>query len=61
MRNNLIPSVLDNILIPFSLAEMAKREPSLLKRMRGLAWEVRKDKIEQIITFDLMCFHLFFL
>lgn len=56
-----MPSVLDNILIPLSLAEMAKREPSLLKRMRGLAWEVRKDKFEQIITFDLMNFHLFFL
>lgn len=56
-----MPSVLDNILIPFSLAEMAKREPSLLKRMRGLAWEVKKDKIEQIITFDLMNFHFFFL
>lgn len=33
-----MPSELAKILTPFSLAETAKRAPSLLKRIRGLAW-----------------------
>jgi hypothetical protein len=37
VRNNLMPSVFANILIPLSFAETAKRVPSLLKRIRGLA------------------------
>jgi len=37
VRNKRIPSALAKILIPFSFAETAKRAPSLLKRIRGLA------------------------
>jgi len=37
VRNTRIPSPLAKILIPFSFAETAKRAPSLLKRIRGLA------------------------
>jgi hypothetical protein len=36
-RNKRIPSPFAKILIPFSFAETAKRDPSLLKRIRGLA------------------------
>jgi hypothetical protein len=42
-RNKRIPSPLAKILIPFSFAETAKRDPSLLKRIRGLAWN--SDKV----------------
>jgi len=37
VRDKRIPSPLAKILIPFSFAETAKRVPSLLKRIRGLA------------------------
>lgn len=42
-RSKRIPSPLAKILIPFSFAETAKRDPSLLKRMRGLAYN--SDKV----------------
>lgn len=38
VRSNRIPSEFANILMPFSLAETAKRVPSLLKRIRGLGF-----------------------
>lgn len=39
VRSNRRPSPFANILIPLSLAETANRVPSLLKRMRGLAFQ----------------------
>lgn len=40
VRSSRIPSRFAKILIPFSLPETAKRVPSLLKRMRGLAFDI---------------------
>lgn len=46
VRSKRRPSVLAKTLIPFSLAEMANRVPSLLKRIRGLALDLSKAKIK---------------
>lgn len=50
VRSNRRPSVFAKILIPVSLAEMANRVPSLLKRMRGLPFQFVKTKTKAQCT-----------
>jgi len=47
VRNKRMPSPLAKILIPFSFAETAKSVPSLLKRIRGLAYSVDQATISK--------------